>query len=221
MREQLRILTANLWNGRAEPQALADAIAATSPDAVLAQELSPEQASVIEAQLPFGVLLPRRDMNGMGLALRRPAQVGLLQLPQRPALVARLSPPHWSSLSAPIEVINVHLSAPTRLPRLWLRRRQVAGLQRHLAGAPVRRVLAGDLNSLRLMPAYRALRALLSDAALEHRAIGLPTWSPGATWPRLLRIDHVLTQGLQVIACEVVHIRGSDHSALLATLAAA
>jgi endonuclease/exonuclease/phosphatase (EEP) superfamily protein YafD len=215
---QLRILTANLWNGRAEPQALAEVIAATEPDAVLAQELSPDQASVIEARLPHGLLLPRRDMHGMGLALRRPATVAILQLPRRPALVARLSPADWHSLPEPLEIINVHMSAPTRLGRLALRRGQLAGLQRHLATSQSRRVLAGDLNSFRLMPAYRALRAHLDDAALAGHTLGRPTWSPRACWPRLLRIDHVLTCGVDVVDLEVVRIRGSDHSAVLATL---
>lgn len=218
MPAQLRILTANLWNGRGEPQALADVIAATDPDAVLAQELAPEQAAVIEARLPHGLLLPRRDMHGMGLALRRPAEVAILPLPRRPALIARLSPAQWDGLPGPLEIINVHMSAPTRLDRLALRRRQLAGLRRHLAGLQTRRVLAGDLNSFRLMPAYRALRVHLQDAALAGRTLGAPTWSPRASWPRLLRIDHVLTQGVDIVDLEVLRIRGSDHSAVLATL---
>src|SRR5436190_1422336 len=98
---ELRLLTANLWNGRARPAALADAIARTQPDAVLAQELAPEQADTIEKHLSYGVLLPRRDRRGMGLALRRPAQVARLPLPRRDALVARLLPEQWRPLSAP------------------------------------------------------------------------------------------------------------------------
>ncbi len=214
----LLIVSANLWPGAPQPQALRWVIRARAPDAVLAQELSPEQASAIEALLPHGVLLPRRDMNGMGLALRRPARVAILQLPCRPALVARLLPVHWDALPASLEIINVHMSAPTRLGRLALRRGQLAGLHRHLAGSRMRRVLAGDLNSFRLMPAYRSLRAHLHDAALARRAFGMPTWSPRATWPRFLRSDHVLTEGVDVVDLEVLRIRGSDHSAVLATL---
>jgi endonuclease/exonuclease/phosphatase (EEP) superfamily protein YafD len=82
-------------------------------------------------------------------------------------------------------------------------------------------VLAGDLNSFRLMPAYRTLCTPLRDAALAHRAFGAPTWSPHARWPRWLRLDHVLTQDLRVIDLEVVRVRGSDHSAVLATLSTA
>ena len=218
--QQLRVLTANLWNGRAEPQALDELIAAVEPDAVLAQEMTPEQTAVIEARLPYGLMLPRRDMRGMGIALRRPARVAVLPLPRRDALIARLSPATWDALDGtPLEIINVHIAAPTRLARFAIRRGQVAALQEYLVGAPMRRVLAGDFNTFRLMPAYWTLRAHMRDAALEHQPFGWPTWSPQAHWPRLLRIDHVLTQQLRTVDVQVLRVRGSDHSAVLATLA--
>jgi endonuclease/exonuclease/phosphatase (EEP) superfamily protein YafD len=214
----LRVLTANLWNGGAEPAALSEVIARAEPDAVLAQELSPEQAAAIEALLPHGLLLPRRDKRGMGLALRRPASVSLLPLPRRNALIARISPQHWGAFAEPLEIINVHVSAPTRLSRLPLRRAQVRQLHAYLAGAPARRVLAGDLNSTRIFPAYQVLRGVLRDAALERRALPAPTWGFTASWPRFLRIDHVLTHGFRCMELEVLRVRGSDHSAVLATL---
>jgi endonuclease/exonuclease/phosphatase (EEP) superfamily protein YafD len=218
---QLRLLTANLWNGRAEPEALAELIAAVDPDAVLAQEMTSAQARAIERLLPHGLLLPRGDYAGMGLALRRPASVSLLPLVRRHALVARLSPALWDGLDAPLEIINVHISAPTRLSRFGVRRGQVAALHEYLSHTPARRVLAGDLNSFRLMPAYRTLCTRLRDAALEHRVFGVPTWSPHARWPRFLRLDHVLTQDLRVLDLRVVRVPGSDHSAVLATLSTA
>jgi endonuclease/exonuclease/phosphatase family metal-dependent hydrolase len=215
--KQLRILTANLWNGRAEPGAIADLIAQTEPDALLVQELAFEQARTIERLMPHGVLLPRNDKLGMGLALRRAAEVSRLPMPRRDALRARIDAAAWPGLPFALEIINVHLSAPTRLSRFALRRAQLLALHGHLAtGAP--RVLAGDLNSLRVMPAYRALRAGLRDAALERRPFPVPTWSPLPDWPRLLRIDHVLLRGLHAIDVKVLRVRGSDHSAVLATL---
>jgi endonuclease/exonuclease/phosphatase family metal-dependent hydrolase len=215
---RIRLLTANLWNGRAELQALASVIAEHDPDVVLTQEMTPEQARVIERALPHGLLLPSRDCRGMGLALRWPAQVRRIALPQRDALVAHLVPEGESTVLGPIEIINVHMSAPTRVGRLLLRRHQLRTLREHLARTPLRRVLAGDLNSLPSMPAYRVLRRHLRDAALERSRRPAATWSPRASWPRLLRIDHVLLAGLQVVDIEVVRIAGSDHSALLATL---
>lgn len=214
---QFRLFTANLWNGRAEPAALAEVIARTEPDAVLAQELTPEQAQAIERHLSYGLLVPRRDSRGMGLALRKPAQVSLLPLPVREALVARIAPGALGPFSEPLEIINVHMSAPTNLACIPARRAQVKLLHEHLARMPVRRVLAGDLNSFRPMPAYRALRKRLRDAAVEHARFPKPTWGPGAGWPRLFRIDHVLTHGLRVVDLQVVPVRGSDHSGVLAT----
>lgn len=216
---QLRILTANLWNGRGEPAAIAELIERTEPDAMLAQELAPEQARAIERLLPHGILLPRTDCLGMGLALRRAAEVSRLPLPRRDALVARLQPGALPGLTGPLEIINVHVSAPTELGRFALRRAQVNELHRHLAASDVRRVLAGDLNSLRVMPVYRSLRTRLRDGALDRRLFPAPTWSPHPNWPRLLRLDHVLLHRLRALEIDVLRVRGSDHSAVLATLA--
>ena len=168
--------------------------------------------------MPHGLLMPRRDKRGMGLALRRPASVALLPLPRRNALVARVAAGEWNAFSEALEIINVHLSAPTRPSILGLRREQVRLLRDYLALAPKRRVLAGDLNSMRIFPAYRVLRGLLRDAALERRPFPAPTWGPTASWPRFLRIDHVMTHGFRTVDVEVMHVRGSDHSAVLATL---
>ncbi|MFI5306652.1 MAG: endonuclease/exonuclease/phosphatase family protein [Polyangiales bacterium] len=214
--QQIRLLTANLWNGRADPLALADVIAERQPDAVLAQELSPEQAAVIERALPHGILMPARDMQGMGIALREPAMVSRLPLPKRDALCARLRLP---GASTEIEIMNLHLSAPTALGRFGVRRREVSALRAHLRRTSMPRVLAGDFNTLPVMPAYFALRRHLRDAALETRRRPAPTWGPTARAPRLLRIDHVMVHGLRVIDLEVLAIAGSDHSAIFATLA--
>jgi endonuclease/exonuclease/phosphatase family metal-dependent hydrolase len=215
----IRLLTANLWNGRADAGALADVIAEHAPDIVLSQELAPEHARVIERLLPHGIMLPARDCRGMGIALRNPARVARLPLAHRDALCARLEPESWAGLGTAIEVINVHMSAPTGLARFAKRRSQVHALREHLTRAPMPRVLAGDLNSPPLMPAYRALRRHLRDAALTHAPWPSATWSPRPHWPRLLRIDHVLSHELQVTSLEVIRIAGGDHSALLATFA--
>ncbi|MGD8860412.1 MAG: endonuclease/exonuclease/phosphatase family protein [Myxococcales bacterium] len=219
---RLRLLTANLWNGGGEPGALAAVVERHGVDAVLTQEMSPAQSDALAAHLPHGLRIPGLRCNGMGLSLRRPARVRRVALPLRDALVARLEPAQWPQLPAALEIINVHIAAPTRRGRLAVRRGQVAGLRRHLQAERLPRVLAGDLNSLWIMPAYRALRAHLDDAALLHagarRRPPLPTWSPRADWPRLLRIDHVLTSGLRVRALRPVRIAGSDHSAVLAEL---
>jgi endonuclease/exonuclease/phosphatase (EEP) superfamily protein YafD len=213
------LLTANLWNGRAQPDALAAVIDQHQPDVVLTQEMSPAQAQTLARLLPHGLLLPSRDGRGMGIAARWPLAVTRIALPHRDALATQVELADPGGSGTTIEIINVHLSAPTRLHRIALRREQVRGLRAHLERTSIRRVLAGDLNSLPLMPAYRALRHHLDDAALGRAERPSPTWSPSARARRLLRIDHVLVAGLRALELQVLRIAGSDHSALLVTLA--
>jgi vancomycin resistance protein VanJ len=219
----LRVLSANLANGRADAAAFGGLVEAMEPDAVLVQELAPSQAEVLARLLPFGKLEPARDHHGMGIALRAPGIVSHLRLPYRSALVAELAGPGGDE---PVEVMNLHLAAPHVRPvRAPIDRRgQVRHVLAHLDGTPRRRrVLAGDLNATPLWPAYRRLRTRFDDAAAE--AAGRLGRRPGRTWGpwsgsmRLLRIDHILVKGLVATESRVLHLRGSDHSALVADLA--
>ncbi len=219
----LRILSANLANGWADADAFAGLVEAVEPDAVLVQELDPVQAEALARVLPFGKLEPARDHNGMGIALRAPGSVRELPLPYRSAFVAELAGPEDDE---PVEVLNVHLAAPHVHPvlqRLRDRRGQIRQIGAYLDATPRRRrVLAGDLNATPLWPAYRRLTARLDDAAVEAaRRMGRRpgrTWGPWAGSLRLLRIDHVLVQGLVATETRVLLLQGSDHSALLADL---
>jgi endonuclease/exonuclease/phosphatase (EEP) superfamily protein YafD len=216
---RLRILSANLANA----DAFADLVEAVEPDVVAVQELAPPQAEALARVLPFGKLEPARDHCGMGIALRLPGSVRALRLPYRSAFVAEVAGPEDDE---PVEVVNLHLAAPHVRPlvqRARERRGQVRHIIEHLDAAPRRRrVLAGDLNATPLWPAYRRLRTRFDDAAVEAaRRIGRRpgrTWGPWSGSMRLLRIDHVLVQGLVATETRVLSLRGSDHSALLADL---
>ena len=225
MNERLRLLTANLANGRADARAFAELVETLAPDAVAVQELSPEQAEALAQVLPHGALAPARDHTGMGVALRHPGAIRRVPLPYRDAHVAEVA----VGAPEPVELVNVHLLAPHARPPWWtlrVRRGQVRGLEAYLDATPRRhRVVLGDLNATALWPAYRRLAARLADGAVEaarhngHRV--QPTWGPGARTPRLLRIDHVLVSGLSVEGFRVVAIRGSDHSAVVADVSVA
>ena len=53
---RLRILTGNLANGAADPQAFADLVRSYRADVVAVQELVPEQAEALAEVMPYGVL---------------------------------------------------------------------------------------------------------------------------------------------------------------------
>lgn len=225
----LRILTANLWNGGADPDRLADLLAERRVDVAAFQELAPEQARAVARVLPHGRLEPHRAHLGMGIALRRPAEVDRLPLPCRDARRVRLEPPGWPVGPAGLEILNVHIMGFHVWP--WLRshrirRAQLRGVLDHLASAPARpRVLVGDLNATPGMGVHRRLRAHLDDAAvLAARRTGrrpAATWGPLPGSPRLLRIDHVLCRSVRVHRVEVVAVPGADHSAVLVEIDAA
>ncbi len=219
---RLRLLTANLLNGRGDGALLARIVEEQRVDVLACQELAPDQAAVLSAALPHGKLEPQTDHDGMGLALRHPGEVSRLPLRHRDARVATLRPGDWPSLAEPLEVVNVHLQAP-HTPTPWTafgrRRDQVAALDhyRRTEGAG-RRILLGDFNATPSWPAYRRLATDLDDAARSHadREGDRPprTWGPLPGWPRLLRIDHVLVPGFTVHRTRTFDV-GSDHDALL------
>jgi endonuclease/exonuclease/phosphatase family metal-dependent hydrolase len=228
MGAHLRIVSGNLCNGSADPEAFADLVQSRAADVVAVQELGPAQADALARVLPHGQLEPGRGYAGMGIALRRPAVLGRLPLVPRNGQIARLDPANWPELAHAVEVLNVHVSAPHAWP-IWVqparRRRQLRSILGHVDSSPEDALaLVGDFNASPLWPLYRRVAARLEDAALAHaRRRGA---RPQKTWPRwrggrLLRIDHCFARGLDVEGFEVVEIPGSDHCGLVIDLSVA
>lgn len=224
MGDPLRILSANLKNGGADPEVFAALIESVRADVVACQELSPAQAEAISGLLPCGRLEPDLHHRGMGIALRRPAEISVVPLPYRNAWTASLKPDHWPGLTEEIEVVNVHISAPTQHP-VWVqparRFRQIGALVRYL-GPPGerRRVIVGDFNSTPSWPAYWRMAKHFEDLPAAHaRSQGrrpARTWRRWDVGPRLLRIDHCFARGLVAGDVQVLEVPGSDHCAVVA-----
>ncbi|PON13031.1 hypothetical protein C2W62_36485 [Candidatus Entotheonella serta] len=219
----IRILTANLCNGQADPAALIDLIEHLQVDVVCVQELRPRLAKPISQVLAHGQLGAHPYHRELGIACRYEAEVKQFPLPRRPGWVARLSPAHWPQLHSPIEIVNVHIMAPHMRPyarSLSLRRGQLAGLLHFLAQEPdVPRAILGDFNASPLWPLYRRLASRFTDAAT---AVVHKTKRPRPTWPHipalrlngLFRIDHCFLSRLSASRVEVIPISGSDHLGL-------
>ncbi len=223
----MRVLSGNLMNGGADPEAFADLARSSGADVVVVQELSPEQASALGRAFPHGRLEPARDFTGMGIALRYPAELDRIALAYRDARVARLEPAHWPALSRALEIVNVHIASPTWGKRISTRVRrrleQGRGLLRYLDETQGRTcAVVGDFNASPVWPLYRSLARRLEDLALSHArsrgAMPERTWARWIGGPRLLRIDHCFGYGVRADDVRVVPIRGSDHSGLIVDL---
>jgi endonuclease/exonuclease/phosphatase family metal-dependent hydrolase len=225
-RGHLRVLSANLWKGRARHQDLVRQIQELDVDVMAVQELSAGQAGAISEVLPYGKLEPSTDYGGMGIALRHPGSVQRLNLRHRDARVVELVPDEWPDLPDRIELVNVHIQAPHCFPQwrsLARRRDQLRTLMGYLQGVPKpRRAVIGDFNATPIWPVYRSLASHLDDAALRYAEVtgSRPgrTWGPWHGAPRMLRIDHAFLHGLSVEHFEVVEVAGSDHSGILTDL---
>ncbi len=158
----------------------------------------------------------------MGLALRWPGEIRVVELGGIPALAARLG--KWPELGETVEIVSVHLANPTDWPQwrmVGLRRRQADALRSLTEGTP-KVVVAGDCNATPAWPLYRRIRRFLDDGvATRARTTGerpRATWGPIPDGPRLLRIDHVFVRGIIVTEVRRVDIPGSDHAGVLVAL---
>ncbi len=218
---RIRILTINMYNGRADAASLAAALQEHSPDVVAAQELAFAGANVLAEWGDNHLLDPRTDLTGMGIAVRGSATFSRLDFPNRRPVTAMLSAKDWG-LNHDVEVINAHLVNPISRPlhkSRRLRAVELAALEERLAesNGGLSRVLVGDLNSSPAWPVYRRLSAIATDAAVAA-GTARRSWGPWPNSPRLLRIDHAFVRGLRPLETQLVTIRGADHRGLLIDL---
>ncbi len=76
-------------------------------------------------------------------------------------------------------------------------------------------VLAGDLNSARVHPAFREV----ADGFTVSPGVASRTWPEEGWLPRFVGIDHVLARGLAPVESGSAAVPGSDHRAVWARLA--
>jgi endonuclease/exonuclease/phosphatase (EEP) superfamily protein YafD len=215
----LRVMTANVYEGRGDPRAIVALVRSEGVDVLSLQELTPEEAAALD-RAGLRRLLPYRDLDarggagGSGLFARRPLKavdasrdVALNGQPR-----ARMAVPGTPVL----ELQAVHPPPPLGRKPVW--RRMLRALPRPDRGAPVLRILAGDVNATL---DHRELRALLGDGgyvdAGDATGHGLRmTWPANRRYPAVIAIDHVLVDPrVAVRSLETYKIAGSDHRAVV------
>lgn len=222
--KQISALTWNLELTNRELGAIRGVLDRSLADIVGLQELTYEQAQVIDAddqlrqRYPYRVIDPRRGVRGMGLLSRYPIVEQNQDAAASPQSV-RLD----LGAGRMLTVVHAHPSrARIRLPLLYdprARDTQIAAVRElvepHLArGEPL--LVLGDFNVTEREPTYGTLVAGLQDA---HRLVGQGpgnTWRPAllkATPLAVLRIDYLLVSPqLRPLRTHTdCTPRGSDH----------
>jgi endonuclease/exonuclease/phosphatase family metal-dependent hydrolase len=215
----LRVLTVNLYRGRADAEVVVDTVRQADADVLFLQELTADavtrlKQAGLEDLLPHAQLEPRRGSHGSGIYSRFPLSEGPRLAPVRAAQPTALL--ELSSGKA-VELVCVHPAAPaSRLGGAVRWREELAMLP---PPGELPRVLAGDFNATLDHAAFRdVLRLGYADAALQAGKAMTPTWGPPGKGA-MLTLDHVLVdRGCAVLACSVHLVPGSDHRAVYAEI---
>ncbi len=213
----VRVLTANLGLGEADPKAVV-AMARDAADILVVQELTPGLiagllAAGLDGVMPYRTVDPARNAQGIGIWSRYPifdAQaVTGYQLAMR---IARIGVP--SVRFAPT-VLAVHLAAPWVQPLQYFRAdlaRFPTTLQaaaRNAGSGAV--IVAGDMNSTYDMRPFRQLLDEGYRDAAEQAGAGLTRSFPATP---VFGIDHVLVRNATAASVQTVPVPGSDHRGL-------
>ena len=221
----VRVLTANLSLGEADPKAVV-ALARDTADVLVLQEMNPEliagiSAAGLDGVLPYRTVDPARNSQGIGIWSRYPIldskAVTGYQLAMR---IARIQVP--SVVIAPT-VLAVHLAAPWVQPLQYFRddiARFPTTLQAAArAAGPGAVIVAGDLNSTYDMRPFRRLLDEGYRDAAEQAGAGLTLSFPSSSWTGpVIGIDHVLVHNATAAEAHTVPVAGSDHRALFTVI---
>jgi endonuclease/exonuclease/phosphatase (EEP) superfamily protein YafD len=221
----VRVVTANLGFGQADPGVVAE-LALSSADVLVITELTPEavtglSSAGLDDTFPHRVLNPEAEAFGIGVWSRYPiVDSAHVEGYQMPMLRSRIQIP---GVMFAATVLAVHLAAPWVQPLQYFRDdvalfpetlREVA--REAGAGAVI---VAGDLNSTIDMQPFREFLAEGYRDAGEQVGAGLTRTYPSKPWRTpMIGIDHVLVYNSVASSVRTVELPGSDHRGLATTI---
>ncbi len=218
----LTVLSFNVYEGRADPRALAALISQQRPDLVSLPEAGPRYAAKLRPLVePLGYRLEASAKRGadvnavVALVSDRLGDVSFrvgddtADFPYLEVTGGGLGP---------LRFVALHVASPR--PHALDPWRHDLGLLPQWCAAGTPAIVAGDFNATLDHSALRAGMVGCSDAA-DQRGDGLvPTWSPSER-TRFIgpQIDHVIsTPGIGAETFEVLDLPGSDHRPILTRL---
>jgi endonuclease/exonuclease/phosphatase family metal-dependent hydrolase len=216
----LRVLTANLYFGRADAEVVVARVRQAAADVLFLQELTADavtrlKQAGLDELMPHAQLELRGGSRGSGIYSRFPLREGPAVAPVHMAQpTALLELPSGDA----VELVCVHPVTPQ------LGRDGAARWREELAVLPppgeLPRVLAGDFNATLDHAVFRdVLRRGYADAAQQAGSALTPTWGPPGRGRPVLTLDHVLVdRGCAVLGYSVHALPGSDHRAVYAEI---
>jgi endonuclease/exonuclease/phosphatase family metal-dependent hydrolase len=213
----LRVLTANLYFGRADAEVIVDRVRQARADVLFLQELTADavtrlKQAGLDELMPHTLLELRGGSRGSGIYSRFPLSEGPAVAPVYMAQpTALLKLPGGEA----VELVCVHPVTP-RLGNGGANRwRAELGVLPPPGELP--RVLAGDFNATLDHAVFRdVLRLGYADAGLQTGNALTPTWGPPGKGA-VLTLDHVLVdRSCAVLAYSVHVLPGSDHQIVYA-----
>jgi endonuclease/exonuclease/phosphatase (EEP) superfamily protein YafD len=215
----LRVLTANLYFGRADAEVVVARVRQAGADVLFLQELTADAVTRLKQAglddlMPHTQLELRGGSRGSGIYSRFPLSEGpAVESVHMAQPTALLELPNGDA----VELICVHPVTPT------LARGGSARWREELAVLPPPgerpRVMAGDFNATLDHAVFRrVLRLGYADAGLQAGKALTPTWGPPEK-SGIFTLDHVLVDRSCVVLEYSVHvIPGSDHRAVYAEI---
>jgi endonuclease/exonuclease/phosphatase (EEP) superfamily protein YafD len=218
------VMTSNLRLGHASPAAVVDAVRGHHVDVLTLEELTPDElqrlgAAGLNRLLPYSASDPRPSAAGVGLWSRYPLTDKQTHRYFKFSFVtAKAAIPGTGGAA---QLVALHMPGPWPQPSgSWLANiGRLPSVLRDLGGHGAV-LVGGDFNATQDVGQFRRLLVDGYRDAAEQSGAGITRTFPSDRWyPPLLAIDHVLTRDAVAQSADTVQISGSDHRALLVTVA--
>jgi endonuclease/exonuclease/phosphatase (EEP) superfamily protein YafD len=217
--QRITVMNANVYEGKAKAQDIVDAVRDDHVDILVLEEITPDLLAQMDAA-GLDELLPERvgepDYMVAGTMI-------LANKPLTDHVRLRTKFQGWEAKFGTLTVLGVHPVAPVD-PAGW--RADHAAILKQAEADDVD-LIVGDMNATADHDVMRRLDdAGFRDAGEVSNEGWQPTWPANHVGilpllPPLVRIDHVLIgDQLTSLGTHTVDIDGSDHLALIATVAA-